>query len=293
MYTYYYSVVALSGSDAWAAGNYSNDGSVWRSAATHWDGSSWSAVPVSSPGTQDNTLWALAAVAPNDIWAVGEQDSGSGPRTLIQHYAGTCPSTPTPAITATPTRSATRTPAVTLTPCVITFSDVHPTDYFYEAVRYLYCHGVISGYQDNTFRPFNNTTRGQLTKIVVLAEGWTQTCTSQTFSDVPPSHTFYCYVETAVAHGIISGYADGTFKPGNDVTRGQLAKIVVLAEGWADECATQHFSDVPPGSTFFCYVETAFAHGIISGYADGTFRPGNNATRGQISKIVYQAITQP
>jgi hypothetical protein len=40
-------------------------------------------------------------------------------------------------------------------------------------------------------------------------------------------------------------------------------------------------------------VETAFNHAVISGYADATFRPGNNATRGQICKIVYNAITQP
>jgi hypothetical protein len=200
--------------------------------------------------------------------------------------------TPTPG--PTNTVGPTNTPGgASPTPCPITFSDVHPSDYFYVSVQYLACHGVISGYADGTFRPFNNTTRGQLTKIVVLAEGWTQTCTSQTFSDVPPSHTFYCYVETAVAHGVISGYADGTFKPGNDVTRGQLAKIVVLAEGWTQTCTTQHFSDVPPTHPFYCFVETAFAHGIISGYADGTFRPGNSATRGQISKIVYEAITQP
>lgn len=37
-------------------------------------------------------------------------------------------------------------------------------------MRYLYCHRVISGYNDNTFRPFNNTARGQLAKIVALAE---------------------------------------------------------------------------------------------------------------------------
>ena len=43
--------------------------------------------------------------------------------------------------------------------------------------------------------------------------------------------------------------------------------------------------------TFYGYIETAYNRGIISGYADGTFRPGNNATRGQISKIVYNAIT--
>jgi hypothetical protein len=38
-------------------------------------------------------------------------------------------------------------------------------------------------------------------------------------------------------------------------------------------------------------VEAAVCHGIINGYADGTFRPSNNATRGQISKIVYLALT--
>ena len=78
------------------------------------------------------------------------------------------------------------------------------------------------------------------------------------------------------------------------MTRGQLSKIVVLAEGWAiDVIGGPHFSDVPESQTFYPFVETAYNRGIISGYADGTFRPGNNATRGQISKIVYQAITQP
>jgi hypothetical protein len=69
---------------------------------------------------------------------------------------------------------------------------------------------------------------------------------------------------------------------------------VVLAEGWTLQCPNQgHFSDVPSGSTFYCYIETAYAHGIINGYPDGTFRPGNPAARGQISKIVYLAVTQP
>ena len=52
------------------------------------------------------------------------------------------------------------------------FIDVQPTDYFYEAVRYLHCRGAVSGYSDSTFRPYNNATRAQIAKIVVLAEGW-------------------------------------------------------------------------------------------------------------------------
>jgi trimeric autotransporter adhesin len=213
---------------------------------------------------------------------------------------GTPTTTPTPTNTtaATPTHTPTGTPvAATGTPtaCVITFIDVLPTDYFYEAVRYLTCAGVVSGYSDNTFRPYNNTTRGQMTKIVVLAFGIDiYTPPTPTFSDVPANHTFYQYIETAAYNGIVSGYADGTFRPGNDVTRGQLSKIVVEAAGWPlVNPVTPTFSDVPIGSPFYQYVETAYDHAIISGYSGGTFRPGNNATRGQIAKIVHSAVVGP
>ena len=181
------------------------------------------------------------------------------------------------------------------------FTDVHPTDYFYEAVRYLYCRGVISGYGDNTFRPYNNTSRGQIAKIVVLAEGWTLDCPPPgRFTDVPPGSTFFCYVETAAGHGIMSGYSDGTFRPYNDVTRGQLCKIVVLAKEWPVYTPPYRtFRDVPSEHPFYAYIETAYSRVIVSGYICGPgggcleFRPYNNATRGQICKIVYNAITAP
>ena len=79
----------------------------------------------------------------------------------------------------------------TPTPCDMNFSDVHPSDYFYVAVRSLYCRGVISGYGDNTFRPYNYTTRGQLSKIIVLAEDWPIDSTGGPhFTDVPTDHAF-------------------------------------------------------------------------------------------------------
>jgi hypothetical protein len=79
------------------------------------------------------------------------------------------------------------------------------------------------------------------------------------------------------------------------VTRGQVSKIIVgtaqAARGWVLQTpARATFPDVAVGSAFFPYVETAVCHGAINGYADGTFRPGANATRGQISKITYYAL---
>ncbi len=201
--------------------------------------------------------------------------------------------TPTP--TVSPTETATPISTSTVTPCPITFTDVSPDDYFYEAVRYLYCQGVISGYGDNTFRPYNNTTRAQLSKIIVLAEGWEiDTSGGPHFSDVSADNAFYTFIETAYNRSIITGYQDGTFRPDNNVTRAQLSKIIVLAQQWPiDTSGGPHFSDVPTDHPFYGFVETAYNRGIINGYNDGTFRPTNSATRGQISKIVYQAITAP
>src|SRR5439155_7228793 len=121
------------------------------------------------------------------------------PNTSIPTRPGQSTSTNTR--TSAPTNSSTRpplsiTPSATPTLCAITFTDVLPTDYFYEPVRYLYCRGVISGYADHTFRPYNTTTRGQLCKIVVLAEAWpVYTPPAPTFRDVSPTDPFYQHIE--------------------------------------------------------------------------------------------------
>ena len=185
-----------------------------------------------------------------------------------------------------------------------TFQDVPPGSTFWGYIERIAARGFIGGYPCGGpgepcpgayFRPGNNTTRGQLTKIVVLAEGFSiNTTGGPHFTDVPASNPFYAFIETAYNRGLISGYSDGTFRWGANVTRGQLSKIVVLAQAWPiDTTGGPHFTDVPASNSFYNFVETAFHHGVISGYSDGTFRPNNNATRGQISKIVYTAITQP
>jgi hypothetical protein len=251
------------------------------------------ATPINS-STRTHTL--VPTLTPTATYTYSPTDTRSPTSTVTPTptHTATHTTTPVPTPTVTLTPVSTASPTMAPTPCTINFGDVYPEDYFFVSVRYLACHGVVSGYQDGTFRPYNNTTRGQLTKIVVLAEGWTLECSTQHFSDVFPSDPFYCFIETAFGRGIISGYADGTFRPGNNVTRGQVCKIIVSAQGWNLDCPLPgHFSDVQPPDPFFCFVETAYTHSIISGYADGTFRPGNGATRGQICKIVYQAVTTP
>ena len=65
-----------------------------------------------------------------------------------------------------------------------------------------------------------------------------------TFTDVPLDNTFYANIRCLACRGIVSGYADGTFRPNNDVTRGQLAKIVSSAAGFTESPDPQIFEDV-------------------------------------------------
>jgi hypothetical protein len=172
------------------------------------------------------------------------------------------------------------------------YVDVTPDSPFYTHIECLSRKGAVGGYEDGTFRPNNTVTRAQYMKMVVLGMGWPLLNPDvPRFTDVPRHHPFYTYIETAAAYGIIGGYADGTFQPDSDITRGQMSKVIVLAGqrkwGWTINLSNApHFTDVPPGSTFYDYIETAYNLGLISGYSDGNFYPGNNATRGQASKVV-------
>jgi hypothetical protein len=179
------------------------------------------------------------------------------------------------------------------------FTDVPPGALFYDQINWCYDRGIISGYSNGdgsfSFRPSNFTTRAQVSKIVVNAMGWRLLSPGTPhFSDVPRSHPFYTYVETAYDHGVISGYSDGTFRPQYNVTRAQIAKMVVVAQGWSPNTSGgPHFRDVPLTNPFYVYIETAYNHNIISGYADGTFRPANNLTRGQLAKLIHGMLTSP
>jgi hypothetical protein len=140
--------------------------------------------------------------------------------------------------------------------------------------------------------------------MVVLAAGWPLiNPPTPTFNDVPYGSTFYQFVETAAEEGVISGYDCGGsgepcpgryFRPNNNVTRGQVTKMIMLAFGFAEDTSGgPHFSDVPEGSTFYANIETLYNLGIIGGYSDGTFRPSNLVTRAQVSKMISLGLDVP
>src|SRR5262249_55107849 len=87
-----YGVAATSPSDVWAVGDYFTDGYIWpQTLIEHWDGSAWTILTSPNPGSAGNTLNAVAALAPNDAWAVGYSLNPRGTigSTLIEHWDGT------------------------------------------------------------------------------------------------------------------------------------------------------------------------------------------------------------
>jgi hypothetical protein len=236
--------------------------------------------------------------------------------------------------TATPTPIPTSTPVPQRCPGEH-YADVCPSDYFYQYTLNLTNLNAIGGYpcggpgepcypptNPPYFRPYNSITRAQAMKIVVTAYVLSgQIPATPTFQDVPTSNTFYQVVEIGYANGLISGYPCGGpnepcvapdnkpyFRPNNQVTRGQLSKIVVIARNFPTPTpTTQTFEDVAPGSTFHVYVERIAAYGIVGGYPCGGpgepcvaptnrpyFRPNNPITRGQAAKVIDIArVTNP
>ncbi len=111
------------------------------------------------------------------------------------------------------------------------------------------------------------------------------------FIDVPPSHWAYAPITAVAAAGIALGYSDGTFRPGELVTRAQAVVFVGRAAALPNPLgATSQFRDVPQDHWAFGPISAAVAAGIAAGREDGTFGPGETATRAHIAAFIFRAI---
>jgi subtilisin family serine protease len=218
---------------------------------------------------------------------------------------------PIPSATpAPPTNTAVA--SATSTPCTITFTDVDESNVFYPFIRCLACRNIISGYADGTFRPFNDITRGQIAKMVSNSAGFDEEPGPQIYEDVPEDSTFYRWINRLTNRGHMGGYDCNSvpeepcippdnrpyFRPNTTATRGQLSKIVANAAGLTGTPTGQRYTDVAPGHPFYDWIMRLSDLGAMSGYDCGGpgepcddenrpyFRPFNNVTRGQASKIV-------
>ena len=102
-------------------------------------------------------------------------------------------------------------------------------------------------------------------------------------------------VDVISALGVVDGYSDGDFRPDDVLTRGAAAKIIcnlILGPTTASalSAGTAPFKDVPVTNTFAGYITYCSQQGIISGYADGTFRPTGTLSGNAFMKMLLGAL---
>jgi hypothetical protein len=189
-------------------------------------------------------------------------------------------------------------------PTASLFTDV-PTGYWaHDAILDCVAAGIVSGYSNATYRPTAVVSRDQMATFISRAlyggDSYVPTGpVSPTFTDVPTDYWAYRYIETTAAANVCEGYSDGTYRPAEVVTRGQMA--VFMARATADPTGdlglagytppqTPTFSDVGRPFWAYRYVEYVVSVGIATGYSDGTYRPWATCTRDQMAVYMQRGF---
>ncbi len=111
--------------------------------------------------------------------------------------------------------------------------------------------------------------------------------TAPSFADVPAGSTHAVSIARLGAAEVLQGFADGTFRPAQNVTRGQFAAIVARSMGLTEATTIDAFDDIA-GTTHAGWIQALFDEGAIRGFTDGTFRPSAPVTRGQSASMLVE-----
>lgn len=172
------------------------------------------------------------------------------------------------------------------------FWDVPKGHWAFEYISELVDKGVISGYEDGSFRPDNTVTRAEWAKIMVLAAGLPVSDNSVYFRDMD-GHWANVYINTAKDY--LAAYTDGTFKPNQAAVREDVTVSMVKLKGYdisnVDYSYLNHFSDTSSiSNSLKVYVAIAIEKELINGFEDGTFRGQDTLTRAEAATLLWRAF---
>ena len=110
----------------------------------------------------------------------------------------------------------------------------------------------------------------------------------QTFTDVPGSHWASAYIEKAASMGLIRGYSDGSFRPGNQVTRAQFVTMLWRMAGSPESSGKTPFTDIVGiNAEFRSAIAWAYEQGYINGRTATTFAPSDPLSRQAAMKVLF------
>lgn len=117
---------------------------------------------------------------------------------------------------------------------------------------------------------------------------------SMAFNDLPPDAPVYPYVKYLAGKNFITGYPDGSFRPGAPLSRAEMAALLAKAGALTGRNpATPTFCDVPRHHWAYALVEAATAAGLVKGELDGTFRPEAPVTRAEAAAFLLRLTGAP
>ena len=158
-----------------------------------------------------------------------------------------------------------------------------------------YTKPYASGYDDGSFLPNNNITRGELAAMIArlsygddLPDGMYQA----SFPDVDSDAWFNKYIGYLEDKDVLSGYEDGTFRPMDTITRGEISAVIARAQRYDLISYNGIFTDVTENDWAKDNIETLADKNIVSGYEDGTFGPYSPLTRAEAVAIINRVLVE-
>ena len=201
---------------------------------------------------------------------------------------------PASAVTVTGSFKA-ETPA----PVALPFTDVKSGNWFYDAVKYAYAQGLMTGTSATTFAPNGTMNRAMIVTVLYRLEKSPAVTGASKFTDVPAGQWYSDAVAWAAANKIVNGYDETTFGPMNAVTREQMAAILFRYEqvkGLENVTLEENLNRFPDQNKISAYaipaLQWAVGQKIINGNADGTMDPTGTATRAQVAQIFTNLLNK-
>jgi hypothetical protein len=183
---------------------------------------------------------------------------------------------------------------------VADYGDLDGTEWYAEEVQWGLDNGILDPTQPD-YRPADNMSRAEFTKVALLGSGMTVTaedeCDETLFPDVTADHWGCPYITAAANAGIVSGMGaghpeEGNFLPNANVLRAEAAKIVVEAWGLEGDgsLGSDWFTDVPVGEWYDTYMGIARYNCVFQGVDNGnTVEPARNINRAEGITVAYRA----
>ena len=176
------------------------------------------------------------------------------------------------------------------------YRDLTPNAWYHDGVHHCLETGLMRGVTAEEFRPSGSTTRAQLVTILWRLEG-SPASDGQTFSDVAPGAWCEAAIGWAAGHGVVTGYADGRFRPNDPVTREQLVAILfryAQDKGYDVSAGADtnilSFADAFTVSEYAApAMQWACASGLVTGAEKGGeafLAPRDTTTRAQIAALI-------